>query len=184
MVNNMRHFIPAVLAIVAIWSLVNCQQESSDQLKLSSPVTPKYVGTDKEQVQDKEAGAEHSEERLGTLDLLQGKWVATHAQDEPLQETIHWIFVENELRWLLTDQTEYRGTFSADDSLRPIRFEIDLDEYQNGRRLEPSAVKTKGILSVDDETLIVMTGLELKDYPQDFEMREGTIKLQFKRSEP
>ena len=118
-----------------------------------------------------------SPQKRGTVDLLQGRWEATYAQ-----ETHLWIFSGNELRMLIDSQAEYRGWFSIDDSRRPIRIDIDLDEYQNEQVVEPSAVRTKGILSIDGEILTVITGTELQDYPESPEPREGTVKLQFKRS--
>ena len=112
----------------------------------------------------------------GTIDLLQGKWEGRHEKD-----VFVWIIRGNELRMLINSTAEYRGKIVVNDSVRPVRIDLDLDEYQDGHGVETSAVKTKGILSVDREILNVMTGTELKDYPQDFEPRDGMQKIEFRR---
>ena len=113
----------------------------------------------------------------GTIDWLQGKWEGRHEKD-----VFVWIFNGNELRMLINSTAEYRGKIVVNDSVRPVRIDFDLDEYQDGHVVEKSAVKTKGILSVDREILNVMTGTELKDYPQDFEPRDGMLKIEFRRA--
>jgi len=112
----------------------------------------------------------------GTIDLLQGQWEGRHEK-----EVYVWIFSGNELRMLINSTAEYRGKIVVNDSVRPVRIDFDLDEYQDGNVVEKAAVKTKGILSVNGEILNVMTGTELKDYPQDFEPRDGTVKIEFRR---
>jgi len=122
-----------------------------------------------------QATESESSER-GTIDLLQGQWEGK--QDK---EVLVWIFSGNELRMLINSTAEYRGKIVVNDSVRPVRIDFDLDEYQDGRVVEKAAVKTKGILSVNREILNVTTGTELKDYPQDFEPRDGTVKIEFRR---
>ena len=112
----------------------------------------------------------------GTIDLLQGQWEGRHEK-----EVFVWVFSGNELRMLINSTAEYRGKIVVNDSVRPVRIDFDLDEYQDGHVVEKAAVKTKGILSVNGEILNVMTGTELKDYPQDFEPRDGTVKIEFRR---
>ena len=112
----------------------------------------------------------------GTIDLLQGQWEGTHEK-----EVFVWVFSGNELRMLINSTAEYRGKIVVNDSVRPVRIDFDLDEYQDGHVVEKAAIKTKGILSVNREILNVMTGTELKDYPQDFEPRDGTVKIEFRR---
>ena len=112
----------------------------------------------------------------GTIDLLQGQWEGRHEK-----EIYVWVFSGNELRMLINSTAEYRGKIVVNDSVRPIRIDFDLDEYQDGHVVEKAAVKTKGILSVNREILNVTTGTELKDYPQDFEPRDGTVKIEFRR---
>lgn len=112
----------------------------------------------------------------GTIDLLQGQWEGRHEK-----EVFVWVFTGNELRMLINSTAEYRGKIVVNDSVRPVRIDFDLDEYQDGHVVEKAAVKTKGILSVNREILNVTTGTELKDYPQDFEPRDGTVKIEFRR---
>jgi hypothetical protein len=112
----------------------------------------------------------------GTIDLLQGQWEGRHEK-----EVFVWVFSGNELRMLINSTAEYRGKIVVNDSVRPVRIDFDLDEYQDGHVVEKAAVKTKGILSVNREILNVTTGTELKDYPQDFEPRDGTVKIEFRR---
>jgi len=112
----------------------------------------------------------------GTIDLLQGQWEGRHEK-----EVFVWVFSGNELRMLINSTAEYRGKIVVNDSVRPVRIDFDLDEYQDGNVVEKAAVKTKGILSVNGEILNVVTGTELKDYPQDFEPRDGTVKIEFRR---
>jgi len=112
----------------------------------------------------------------GTIDLLQGQWEGRHEK-----EVFVWIFSGNELRMLINSTAEYRGKIVVNDSVRPVRIDFDLDEYQDGHVVEKAAIKTKGILSVNREILNVMTGTELKDYPEDFELRDGTVKIEFRR---
>ena len=122
-----------------------------------------------------QATESESSER-GTIDLLQGQWEGRHDK-----EVFVWVFNGNELRMLINSTAEYRGKIVVNDSVRPVRIDFDLDEYQDGRVVEKAAVKTKGILSVNREILNVTTGTELKDYPQDFEPRDGTVKIEFRR---
>ena len=112
----------------------------------------------------------------GMIDLLQGRW-----QGKQDKEVLVWVFSGNELRMLINSTAEYRGKIVVNDSVRPVRIDFDLDEYQGGRVVEKAAVKTKGILSVNGEILNVTTGTELEDYPQDFEPRDGTVKIEFRR---
>ncbi len=119
---------------------------------------------------------ESESSQRGTIDLLQGQWEGK--QDK---EVLVWVFSGNELRMLINSTAEYRGKIVVNDSVRPVRIDFDLDEYQDGRVVEKAAVKTKGILSVNGEILNVTTGTELKDYPQDFEPRDGTVKIEFRR---
>ncbi len=112
----------------------------------------------------------------GTIDLLQGQW-----EGKQEKEVLVWVFSGNELRMLINSTAEYRGKIVVNDSVRPVRIDFDLDEYQDGLVVEKAAVKTKGILSVNREILNVTTGTELKDYPQDFEPRDGTVKIEFRR---
>ena len=122
-----------------------------------------------------QATESESSER-GTIDLLQGQWEGK--QDK---EVLVWVFSGNELRMLINSTAEYRGKIVVNDSVRPVRIDFDLDEYLDGRVVEKAAVKTKGILSVNGEILNVTTGTELKDYPQDFEPRDGTVKIELRR---
>ena len=119
---------------------------------------------------------ESASSERGTIDLLQGQWEGKHEK-----EVLVWVFSGNELRMLINSTAEYRGKIVVNDSVRPVRIDFDLDEYQDGRVVEKAAVKTKGILSVNGEILNVTTGTELKDYPQDFEPRDGTVKIEFRR---
>ena len=112
----------------------------------------------------------------GTIDLLQGQWEGRHEKD-----VFIWIFSGNELRMLVNSTVEYRGKIVVNDSVRPIRIDFDLDEYEDGHIVEKAATKTKGILSINREILNVITGTELKDYPEDFEPRDGTVKIEFRR---
>lgn len=118
--------------------------------------------------------SESSERR--TIDLLQGQWEGKQDKD-----VLVWVISGNELRMLINSTAEYRGKIVVNDSVRPVRIDFDLDEYQDGHVVEKAAVKTKGILSVNREVLNVTTGTELKDYPQDFEPRDGTVKIEFRR---
>jgi hypothetical protein len=118
--------------------------------------------------------SESSERR--TIDLLQGQWEGRHEK-----EVYVWVFSGDELRMLINSTAEFRGKIVVNDSVRPVRIDFDLDEYQDGHVVEKAAVKTKGILSVNRDILNVTTGTELKDYPQDFEPRDGTVKIEFRR---
>ena len=112
----------------------------------------------------------------GTIDLLQGKWEGRHEKD-----VFVWIIRGNELRMLINSTAEYRGKIIVDDSVRPVRIDLNLDEYQDGRVVETAAVKTKGILSINEGILSIMTGTELTDYPSDFEPHDNMVKIEFQR---
>ena len=112
----------------------------------------------------------------GAIDLLQGQWEGRYEE-----EVYVWTFSGNELRMVINSTAEYRGKIVVNDSVEPVRIDLDLDEYQDGHVVEKAAVKTKGILSVNRDILNVMTGTELNDYPQDFEKREGTVMIEFRR---
>ena len=140
--------------------------------KKEDPPTTEDEITQESSIQATES---ESSER-GTIDLLQGQW-----EGKQEKEVLVWVFSGNELRMLINSTAEYRGKIVVNDSVRPVRIDFDLDEYQDGRVVEKAAVKTKGILSVNREILNVTTGTELKDYPQDFEPRDGTVKIEFRR---
>ena len=140
--------------------------------KKEDPPTAEDEITQESSIQATES---ESSER-GTIDLLQGQWEGRHDK-----EVFVWVFNGNELRMLINSTAEYRGKIVVNDSVRPVRIDFDLDEYQDGRVVEKAAVKTKGILSFNREILNVTTGTELKDYPQDFEPRDGTVKIEFRR---
>ena len=89
-----------------------------------------------------QATESESSER-GTIDLLQGQW-----EGKQEKEVLVWVFSGNELRMLINSTAEYRGKIVVNDSVRPVRIDFDLDEYQDGHVVEKAAVKTKGILSV------------------------------------
>ena len=118
-----------------------------------------------------------SQQEISTVDLLQGEWTAMHDEG-----AIVWSFSGNELRMLLGPQSDYRGTFSLDDSVRPIQIDFNLDEYRDNHVIEPHAVQTKGILSLDGETLTIVIGIELQDYPKSFEESEGLMNMRFQRT--
>ena len=120
--------------------------------------------------------AESESSERGTIELLQGKWEGRHEK-----EFYIWVFTGDELRMLINSTAEYQGKIVINDSVRPVRIDFDLDQYQDGRVIEKAAVKTKGIISVNGDILNVTTGTELKDYPQDFEPRDGMVKIEFRR---
>jgi hypothetical protein len=155
------------LAIIFILSatILGCSK------KEDAPTTEDEITQDSS-IQDPES--ESSEGR--TIDLLQGQWEGRHDKD-----VFIWIFSGNELRMLINSTAEYRGKIIVNDSIQPVRIDLDLDEYKDGHVVEKAAVKTKGILSVNREILNVTIGTELKDYPQDFEPRDGTVKIEFRR---
>ena len=140
--------------------------------KKDDPTTPEEEITQESSIQATES---ESSER-GTIDLLQGQWEGRHEN-----EAFVWVFSGDELRMLVNATAEYRGKVVVNDAVRPVRIDLDLDEYQDGHVVEKAAVKTKGILSVNGEILNVVTGTELKDYPQDFEPRDGVVKIEFRR---
>jgi hypothetical protein len=114
--------------------------------------------------------------KRGTIDLLQGQWEERHEKD------VVWVVHGNELRMLIKSRTaEYRGKIVVDDSVRPVRIDLDLDEYQDGRVVEKAAVKSKGILSINEGILSIMTGTELTDYPPDFDPHDNMVKIEFQR---
>ena len=155
------------LAIILLLSvtILGCSK------KENAPIAEDEIPQDSS-IQDTES--ESSERR--TIDLLQGQWEGRHEKD-----VFIWVFSGNELRMLINSTAEYRGKIIVNDSVQPVRIDLDLDEYKDGRVVEKAAVKTKGILSVKGEILNVNTGTELRDYPQDFEPRDGTVKIEFRR---
>ena len=140
--------------------------------KKEDPPTTEDEITQESSIQATESESSERE----TIDLLQGQWEGRHEK-----EVFVWIFSGNELRMLINSTAEYRGKIVVNDSVRPVRIDFDLDEYQDGHVVEKAAIKTKGIFSVNREILNVMTGTELKDYPEDFELRDGTVKIEFRR---
>lgn len=155
------------LAIIFLLSVIipGCSKKDN------APIAEDEITQDS-RIQDIES--ESSERR--TIDLLQGQWEGRHEEEDYV-----WVFSGNELRILINSTADYRGKIVINDSMKPVRIDLDLDEYQDGLVVEKAAVKTKGILSVNGEILNVTTGTELKDYPQGFEPRDGKVKIEFRR---
>ena len=117
-----------------------------------------------------------------TLDLLQGEWEVTQMQNQPARQPRTLTFSGNTFVMPANNQTEFRGEFTLDDAFTPPRMEINLSKYQNGHVVDSSVAQTKTIVRIEGDTLTMKSDTKGEAFPTDFEAREGTFRMQFKRS--